>query len=216
MTAYMTTMEGARARGSNLPISTKVAIEIANYLRGKTVERAITILGQVQQKTHAVPYKRFTDGVGHRTGIGAGRYPVKAAGEFLIVLNNAKSNAINAGMTGELVIEHIAANRASRPMRNRAKYRGEFKRTHLEVVLAQRAEKKTTKKSPAKKAAKEDTPKVEKKAEPKKEEAPAKESKKEDSPKKEESKEAPKKEAPAPKKEETPVKEEKKTAEAEK
>lgn len=138
MVEYMQQFEkAAKARGDDLPISTKVAIEICSYLRGRELEQAMRTLERVMRKEQAIPYRRFTDGVGHKPGRGmaSGRYPIKAAGEFLKILRNAQANATNQGMTGTLVIQHIAANRASRPMRNRAKFRGEFKKTHVEVII---------------------------------------------------------------------------------
>lgn len=144
----------AKARGDNLSISPKVAIEISSFLRGMELTKAIATLEQVVLKKVAVPYKRFTNAVGHRKGpMASGRYPVKAATEFLKLLENTKANATTQGLTGRLVIIHIAANRASEPMRNRAKERVTFKRAHVEVVVAEReAPVKKTRASPAKKA----------------------------------------------------------------
>lgn len=139
----------ARAGMQSAPISGKQSIEICNFLRGKKLTRAVAFLHNVEKKKEAVPFKRFPNGLGHKPGnMAAGRYPVKAAGVFLELLGNVKSNATNQGLTGELVITHIAANRASQPMRNRLKFRGVFKRTHLEVVvseLMEKSEKKTEK-----------------------------------------------------------------------
>lgn len=196
----------ARSRGLDLAVSTKVAIEVCNFLRGKELEKALAILNRVVDKEQAIPFKRFTDGVGHKPGkIGAGRYPVKAAKEFIKLLNNAKANATTKGMTGTLVVSHIAANKASRPVRNRTKYRGEFKRTHVEIIITERKEKPKAQKQkaapaakPAAKPAPKEAPKAEEKpkAEPKKEE-PKPEVK--EAPKAApEEKPEPKKEAPAP------------------
>lgn len=130
---------GAKAMGRDLPISPKVSIEICNFLRGMEVEHAIETLVRVTEKTQAIPYKRFSNGPGHKPGKGvaAGRYPIKAAGEFLKLLKNAKANASNQGLTGELIITHIAAQRANEPFRARAKERVTFKRAHVEVILTE-------------------------------------------------------------------------------
>jgi len=143
MPVVINAQTSAKAMGKNLPISPKVSIEICNYLRGREIEDAIKTLERVQQKKQAIPYKRFTNGPGHKPGKGmaAGRYPIKAAGEFLQLLNNVKRNAANQGLSGSLKITHIAANRANEPARARAKERVTFKRTHVEVI-AQEAEKK--------------------------------------------------------------------------
>jgi large subunit ribosomal protein L22 len=145
--AYMQDLpKSARAMGKDLPISPKVAIELCSFLRGKNVDTAVQTLKRVQKKAQAVPYRRFGSAAGHKSGMAAGRYPIKAAGEFLKLLENAKANASNAGLTGDLVITHLAANRASEPFRNRAKFRVTFKRTHVEVALTEhvKEEKKTT------------------------------------------------------------------------
>jgi large subunit ribosomal protein L22 len=129
----------AKAMGKDLPISPKVAIEICNYLRGKEIDAAIATLERVKEKKQAIPYKRFPNGAGHKPGKGmaAGRYPVKASGEFLKLLHNAKANAANLGLTGTLVVSHIAAQRANEPFRAYAKERITFKRTHVEVILTE-------------------------------------------------------------------------------
>gem|GEM_PF-1848819 len=127
----------AKAIGHDLQISPKVSIELSNFLRGREVEKAIAILNRVILKTQAVPYKRYTNGPGHKPGMASGRYPVKASGEFLKLLNNAKANAANQGLTGTLVITHIAANKAAEPFRQRAKERNSFKRCHVEIILTQ-------------------------------------------------------------------------------
>jgi large subunit ribosomal protein L22 len=131
----------AKAIGKDLPISPKVSIEICNFVRGKELEIAIAILKRVQEKTQAVPYKRFSNGAGHKPGKGmaAGRYPVKASKYFLALLENAKANASNQGLTGTLKITHIAAQRANEPFRARAKERVTFKRTHVEVIVTESA-----------------------------------------------------------------------------
>lgn len=158
MPAQLDRKAAAKAMGKSLPISPKVSIEISNFLRGKELDKAIATLKRVQAKEQPVPYRRFTNAVGHRTGpLAAGRYPVKAAGYFLKLLTNAKANASAQGLSGTLVISHIAANRASEPLRNRAKERVTFKRTHVEVIVTeskQPAKKAPAKKTPAKAPAK--------------------------------------------------------------
>nr|AJS11953.1 50S ribosomal protein L22P [uncultured archaeon] len=137
----------AKAMGKDLPISPKVSIEICNYLRGKEIDAAIATLERVKEKRQAIPYKRFANGAGHKPGKGmaAGRYPVKASGEFLKILRNAKANAANAGLSGTLIITHIAAQRANEPFRAYAKERITFKRAHLEVVLTEGVSKEAAK-----------------------------------------------------------------------
>jgi large subunit ribosomal protein L22 len=136
--AYMIERQqaSARAMGKDLSVSSKQCIEICGFLRGKALEKGIATLERVQKKREAIPFRRFTNGLGHKPGeMAAGRYPIKASTEILKLLRNAKANASAQGLTGELVISHIAANRAAMPLRNRSKHRGQFKRTHVEVVV---------------------------------------------------------------------------------
>ena len=147
----------AKAYGKSLGISTKTSIEIANHLRGRTTTKAKWILEQVLQKKQAIPFKRFTDGVGHRPGgIGAGRYPQKASEEFLKLVKQAEANAQAKGLSENLIIVHLSANKASSQFRQGRQRRRKFKRCHLEIVVQEmdapkkKAEKKTEEK-PAKK-----------------------------------------------------------------
>lgn len=155
MPATLNRQASAKAMGRDLPISPKVSIEICNFIRGKKVEKALSILHRVEDKVQAIPYRRFPSAAGHKPGMAAGRYPVKAAGEFIKLLENAKVNASNQGLTGTLKITHIAANRANEPFRSRAKERVTFKRTHVEVILTEDKTVAPEKKARPQKAAKE-------------------------------------------------------------
>ena len=125
----------AKAVGTSLDISTKHAIEICNMIRGMPLERAINVLEEVEQKDRAVPFRRFTGGVGHRTAIGPGRYPVKAAKAILQVVQNAKANAQFKGLGSNLMLQHILAQRASRTPRYGRRPGLRSKRTHIEAVV---------------------------------------------------------------------------------
>jgi large subunit ribosomal protein L22 len=157
----------AKAMGKDLPISPKVAIEICNFLRHKELDAAIATLGRVMEKRQAIPYKRFSNAAGHKPGKGmaAGRYPIKASGEFLKLLKNAKANAANAGLTGTLVITHLAAQRANEPFRAYPKERITFKRAHVEVIVTESAAKPKTERV-GKKAGRNTEKNTEKKAAP--------------------------------------------------
>jgi len=127
----------ARAIGKDLSISTKVAIEVCSFLRGKRLSRAKDIMNNVLSFKEAIPYKRFTDGVGHRPGkMGAGRYPQKAAKAFLDLLGSVEANAQVKGLnTSDLVIVHICANKAHEPMHQGRQRRRALKRSHVEVIV---------------------------------------------------------------------------------
>jgi ribosomal protein uL22 len=126
----------AKATGNNLSISTKYAVEVCSYLRRRKLARAKKILENVIEKKEAIPFKRFTDGVGHRKGLTTGgRYPLKASQEILNLLKSAEANAVNKGLTGELEIVELRANKASSPMRQGRQSRRSMKRTHVYVQL---------------------------------------------------------------------------------
>jgi large subunit ribosomal protein L22 len=91
-----------RASVREKSISHKHAREIALAIKGMTIEKAREFLENVVSKQIAVPYRRYHNEVAHRSnirdGFSAGRYPQKAAKEFLRVLDNLESNAEYKGM----------------------------------------------------------------------------------------------------------------------
>lgn len=140
----------ARGVGRALNISLKHAIEICAYIRGKSLKRSKAFLENVIEKKEAVPFRRFNDDVGHKPGVGPGRYPVKAATDILKMLKSVESNADEKGMdVNILVVSHTCANKASRPMRPGRHSRRESKRTHVEIGLKEDA--KLSKKTDTKK-----------------------------------------------------------------
>lgn len=83
-------------------ISHKHSREVALAIKGKSIEKAREFLESVIARKEAVPYRRYNNEVAHRSnirdGFSAGRYPKKAAGEFLKLLDNLESNAEYKGM----------------------------------------------------------------------------------------------------------------------
>jgi len=132
----------AKALGQSISISTKHSIEICNLLRNKKLERAKIILENAISKKEPIPFKRFKHNVGHRKGkIAAGRYPKKACIEILKILNSAEANAQFKGLnTSNLIISHIAANKAAHQWRYGRQRRRKMKRTHIEVIVEERGE----------------------------------------------------------------------------
>ncbi len=164
--AYNGPEEGtAKAVLLDVPISTKVSIEIANFLKGKTTEKADKYLELVMQKKEAIPFKRFTDGVGHKRGpMDAGRYPYKASEHFLKLIRLVEANASQKGLGDELIIKHIAVQKASTPYHNGRQGRRQMKRSHIEMVVEEikTAEKKTKPKNDSSSKPKAEAPKTEK------------------------------------------------------
>ena len=111
----------AIASGRDLRISPKAAREICRYINGMNLERAKETLQDVIEFKSPVPYRRHKKKVAHRRGVegfDAGRFPQKAAGEILKLLDSVEANAEFKGLyTDRLKIIHIAAHRA-RVIRN--------------------------------------------------------------------------------------------------
>jgi len=83
----------ARAYGKEVDMSPKHALEIANMIRGMTVENAKQYLLKVARMEKAVPFRKYGS-AGHRKGgMGPGRYPVKASKRFLKLLHEVAANA---------------------------------------------------------------------------------------------------------------------------
>lgn len=129
----------AKSYGRDLSISNKNSVEICNLIRGKKVVFAKNLLEKIINLERPVPMKKFNRDTAHKKNIGPGRYPIKTAKEILSVLKSAESNVINKGLsTNDLVIDHIAAHKASRPWHYGRKRRQKMKRTHIEVILVER------------------------------------------------------------------------------
>jgi large subunit ribosomal protein L22 len=81
-------------------ISHKHAREIAVKIKGMSIETARDYLQDVIRLKRAVPFRRYNNEVGHKsdTGVMAGRYPQKAATEFVKLIDNLESNAEYRGM----------------------------------------------------------------------------------------------------------------------
>lgn len=128
-----------KAKGLNLPISTKDSIEISNALRGKPVARATAILEDVISQKVPIKYRRFTNGVGHKPGIGSGRCPVNASKSIIKILKSAQANAQVAGLDEKsLIVKAIIPNRASRSY-HFGRHRGmQTKSTNIEIVLGEK------------------------------------------------------------------------------
>jgi len=102
-----------KAMGTDLNISFKHAVVICDKLRGMKLSDATSLLEAVEALEKSIPFKRFNKGVGHRPRseeFKIGKYPQKAASEFLKILRNLESNAEFKGLdTENLKIIHAAA-----------------------------------------------------------------------------------------------------------
>ncbi len=148
--SYQGTGICAKAFGRSLPLSEKQSIEICSAVRNKPLSRAKKLLQRVIAMKEAIPFKRFTE-VGHRSGaMTAGRYPVNACNEILALLESAEANAQAKGLNvNDLIVRHIAAQKAPLQWHYGRQYRRRMKRIHIEVVLEEqkpKGEKKLIKK----------------------------------------------------------------------
>ena len=125
----------AVAYAKNVPISTKHSIEISNALRYQNTTYAKKFLEEVMGLKRAVPFRRATKDLGHKPGMSSGRFPQKAAREFLKLIKSAEANAQVKGLdTTNLKIAKILANKASIPM-SAGRNRHASKNSHLEVMV---------------------------------------------------------------------------------
>lgn len=133
----------SKATASELHISFKKTREICHFIQGMKLPQAQAYLNDVVDMKKAVPFKRHTDGAGHKKGMAAGRYPVNASVEVLKVLRNAESNAEYKGLEpSRMYVKSIRANRGRviRGYRPRARGRASPKNTttvNIEIILSE-------------------------------------------------------------------------------
>mgnify|MGYP000318299505 CR=1 FL=1 len=129
----------ARAVGLGLRISTKHSVEVCRFLRGMNLQKAKEILRKVIKKEVAIPYKRYSRDLGHKKGIGPGRYPEKVCKELLKLLKDVEANAQVKGLnTANLIIRHISAHSGGKPLRYGRKRGRSAKRTHVEIIVKEK------------------------------------------------------------------------------
>lgn len=155
------------ALGKNYSISTKHAIAICKFIRGKTIAEAISLLEKVKGKKIAVPMKGE---IPHRKGnIERGRYPVKASSYFVKLLKNLRGNASSKNLEADATVIKIArADKGDTPTRI-GRMRRAGKRTHIMLIGEGKEEARVQKKEKPAKAEKraEEKPKEEEKKETK-------------------------------------------------
>ncbi|QQG39227.1 MAG: 50S ribosomal protein L22 [Candidatus Woesearchaeota archaeon] len=127
----------AIAKILDLPISTKHSVEVCNFVKNKSTEKAKRLLNEVIKEQRAVPFKKYYKNVGHRVGkIGSGRYPKKATREVIKLIEQAEANAQDKGLDAKnLVIKEIKANKGQSNWHPGRIRRIKMKRTHLEITV---------------------------------------------------------------------------------
>ncbi len=137
----------AVVNGVSLHLSTKKSVAICKFIRGKTIDKAIADLEDVEKLKRAIP---MTGEIPHQKGKGmmSGRYMTKSVEVFIRLLKDLKANS-NVNGIEEPVIAEAIPNRASRP-------RGRFgawkrKRTHIFIKAIEKNELKNKKSKEKKK-----------------------------------------------------------------
>ncbi len=96
-------------------VSPKHSKAVARAIKHETVGDAEAYLQSVIDEETSVPTRQHNSGVGHRSDIDgwdAGRFPQKAAKEFLKLLENVRNNADRQGFDAdEMEIAHVAAHK---------------------------------------------------------------------------------------------------------
>jgi len=122
----------AVVNGFDIHISTKHSAAICRFIKRKKIQEAIKDLEQVARIKRPIPMKGE---IPHRKGkVMSGRFPEKAAGEFIILLKSLSANSTHHGLENPVIVEAVA-NIGSRPFGRRGIRR---KRTHIRIVAEEK------------------------------------------------------------------------------
>ncbi len=139
--------------GRDVNMSRRQAIEMCDFVRDKPVAKMVAVLEKVKDKKLAVPFHRFTEGAGHKKGVGmaSGKYPKRGSEVFISLMKSLEANAQSKGLSSNLLIIHACAQQAARPFHSGRKRRIRMKRVHVELAAVEmEAPKKENQAKPAK------------------------------------------------------------------
>lgn len=150
MTTFDST-KSVKASGSYLRVHFKNTSETANAIKGLSLEKAKAYLNQVLLHNRAIPFRRFSGGVGRTSqasvfGVTQGRWPKKSVEFVLNLLANAESNAVVKGIdTEKLMVSRIQVNQAPKQRRRTFRAHGRINPymsnpCHVELVLSVKEE----------------------------------------------------------------------------
>ncbi len=125
----------AAARGLDINMSTKTAASICRMIRGRAVEEALKMLEEVVQFKRVVKMNNQEAAHQHGKGVMAGKYPAKAASEFIKLAKQLRANAAVNGLEEEKCRIFCKADSASRPFKSGGR---RFKRTHVLLRLEEK------------------------------------------------------------------------------
>ncbi len=138
----LTKKDEAIARGVNVHASMKQCMFICKFIKGKSIDRALSDLEEVIKLKKAVPFKGE---IPHRKGkMMSGRYPINASKIFISILKSLRGNVIaNQIDLDNAKIYFASASFASRPSKRGG---GRFKRTNI-ILKAKEIQSKSEDKS---------------------------------------------------------------------
>ena len=119
--------KSAKAAGVDIRVHYKNTWQVANTIRGMTLQKAKQYLKDVLGHKRCVPFVKYNGHVGRtgqakEFGLTQGRWPEKSVNVVMGLLVNLESNAIVKGLDVEqLVINHVQVNQA--PKGRRRTYR---------------------------------------------------------------------------------------------
>jgi ribosomal protein L22 len=119
--------EEVYVNAKSVPVSTKYAINICRFIKGKRIGDAIRDLEQVALLKKSVPMRGEYS---HRKGKGmsGGAFPKRASGYFIVLLKSLAGNANNHEINEPVIVE-ASANWAPAPRGHFGRIRR--KRTHI-------------------------------------------------------------------------------------
>lgn len=145
--------ESSKACGSSLRAHFKHCREVCHAIKGLKLARAKSYLEDVLQYKQAIPFTKFTGGVGRHAQAkqlkapgDKVRWPQKATKIILDLLKNAEANAEMKGLdVDELFVKHSQANRAQKQRRRTYRAHGRINPymsspAHIEIVLCKYVE----------------------------------------------------------------------------
>ena len=133
----------AIVNGPSMHISTKYSMALCKFIKRKNIDRAISDIEDVIAMRKSVPMKGeipHRKGPG-KVGSGAGRFPIKAAETFHMLLKSLKANATANDMDNPIITEAYA-NQASRPMGRFGRW--QRKRTHVFIKATEKSKIKNS------------------------------------------------------------------------
>lgn len=125
--------ECAAARLEGVDASYKDLAQVCGAIRNKKAGWAVDFLKKAAEGEAAIRYRKHNRNLGHRRELGGkkGRYPEKAAGIVLKLLESAVANGMARGLGSGYVVVHAAANKKDTYPRMASK--GRQSRSYLEM-----------------------------------------------------------------------------------